>query len=180
MAAYTTDTLTSLGVTTTSFRGEEVYVTFYKESDYSAGKKRSAMNPVVDYLYINGVSVSDAVVEHPRLQAYGSRTQNLRAPAYVESSLSISGLYAQEDASWMAPGHPPLIAFIDFIDSDRVGKKSKDDVLNSNLDYVQTIVVRDVVRKQRAINAQGGSSASHTVEFSCGEVVSLAPGIQDL
>lgn len=181
MSSYNVNQLEANQKKLTSFRGEECYVTFYRESDYSAGKLRSQMTPVGAYLYATGVSITENASELTPMQGFGSATKNLFAPGVVESTLNISALYCQEgsDLTWMAPGHSPLLAFIDFVDSTHI-KKSANDSLNSNLDYVQTIVIRNLRRANRTITSNTGNGVTYALSFAGGDVTTLANGVMDL
>lgn len=180
MANYTTSYIEGYGQKRTSFRGEEAYITFFLESDYAPGKLRSAMTPIGTYIYSNGIQITETISELPAIQAFNSRCRALTAPAFVESLLAISALYTQEgDPAWIRVGHPPLIAYIDFIDSQHI-KKSPDDFLNANLDIAQTIVIRALRRQKRAISAQHGGSVNYSVEFIGGEVITLPIGQMDI
>lgn len=181
MPIYSPTQLDALQKKLTSFRGEECYITFYRESDYSAGKLRSQMTPVGAYLYATGVSITENIQEHQPMQGFGSATKNLVAPSCVESALNISAMYCQEgsDLTWMAPGHTPLLAFIDFVDNTHT-KKSADDSLNANLDYVQTIVIRNLRRANRTVTSNTGNQVTYALSFVGGTVTTLANGVMDL
>jgi hypothetical protein len=181
MSFYTTNTIDAFGLKRTSFRGEEAYISFYLESDYVPGKLRSAYpTPVGNYLFCTGINIVESISELPPIQGFNSMTKNLRAPAVVETSLSLNAMYVQEgDPLWMAPGHAPLIAFIDFIDNTHI-KKSANDSLNTNLDYTQTVVVRDVRRIKRSIGAQNGAGISYGIDFACGQLITLGVGVMEL
>lgn len=182
MSIYTTTTLDGLKRLNTSFRAEEAFISFYKEADYVPGRLRSQMTPVGVYLYCNGINISDTIVELPSYQGFNSMSKNIVKPAYVETSLGISALYVQEgfDLTWIAPGHPAMLAYVDYIDSSHVGKKSTHDGINANLDYVQTIVVRNLRRTNRRIQGAYGASVSYSLDFVGGDVNTLATGVMDL
>jgi len=180
MGLYTESALQALRKSLTTFRAEGGYITFYAESDYTAGKARSAMTPLGTYLFINGLTVSETIQEHPPLQAFGSDYENLTAFSMVKSTLSINGLYVQEgaDPAWSAPGHTPLIAFIDFFMPGM--KPQAHDSVNSNGDLEQTVVVRNLRISSKTIGANDASGVTYAMSFNGGRVTRLATSTMDL
>lgn len=179
MSVYTENSLIAQRKANTTFRAEGGYITFYAESDYTAGKARSAMTPLGTYLFINGVTVNETIQEHQAVQGFGSDYENLYAPSLVKSTLNVNGLYVQEgaDPAWMAAGHPDLMAFIDFF---MPMKSQANDTVNANGDIEQTIVVRNLRVASKTIAATDANGVTYALNFNGGRVTRLANTTMDL
>jgi hypothetical protein len=179
MSLYTESYLQGLRSKVTTFRAEGGYITFYRESDYTLGKLRSQMTPLGTYLFINGITISETIAEHPAQQSFGSDYENLTAFAVVRSSVSINGLYTQEgaDPAWMAPGHTPLLAFIDFFMPQNL---QANDVANANGDLVQTLVARNLRVSSKTITSSDAAGVTYALAFNGGRVTRLANNTMDL
>jgi len=179
MSLYTESYLQGLRSKVTTFRAEGGYITFYRESDYTPGKLRSQMTPLGTYLFISGITINETISEHTPQQSFGSDYENLTAFALVKSSLSIDGLYTQEgaDPAWMAPGHPPLLAFIDFFMPQ---KPQAGDVANANGDIVQTLVARHLRVSSKSITSSDAAGVTYAITFNGGRVTRLANNNMDL
>jgi len=186
MSIYTPSAIEANQKNLTSFRGEEGLISFYREADFAAltnqANARSQMTPVGEYLYYTGIAINDSSVELPSFQSFNSASKNIFAPGYSECTMNITALFTQEcsDLNWIAPGHPPLLAYIDYIDSDNSGKKSTGDILDANGNYAQTIVVRQLRRTTRKITGSRGASVTYGVDFVGTTVTELPAGCMDM
>ena len=180
MSIYTKKTVEATALPVTTFRAEEGYITFFLESDYTAGKLRSQMTPVGRYLFTQGLSINEQVKELPGIQSFGSDTENLTAAATIGSSLTINALYTQEgtNLTWSEPGHPWLMAFVDFIDATPLAKAN--DVVNSLYELSQTLVLRNLRCIGRSISFSDQNGVNYTMNFNGGKVVRLANNTMDL
>ena len=138
------------------------------------------MTPMGTNLFTQGLSVSESIQEHPPQQSFGSDYENLTATNLVKSTMQVNCLYCQEgaDPAWMAPGHPPLICFIDFFMPGMVPRSN--DVLNANRDLEQTVVVRNLRVSSKSINAADAQGVSYSISFNGGKIVRLANSTMDL
>ena len=180
MSLYSEKTVQALQQQLTSFRAEGGYVTFYQEQAYTPGTTRSSMPQVGCYLFQHGIHIQESIAEHPAIQPFNSDQDTLFAAAKVSSTLQINALYVQEssDLLWIAPGHPPLIAFVDYFVS--VTNPRANDVQNSLATVAQTIVVRNLRCIGKTIESQDASSVNYSLSFTGGRVTRLASTTMDL
>lgn len=178
MPAPLTSAYPSLPITT--FRGEEGYITFYKESDFPvASTPRSSATAVGTYLFYLGMTYSQTTTEHPPYQSYGSRTRAIRAAEVTGAALNVSALLTQEnDPFWLKAGHPALRAYIDFVDSWLVEPRAGD-VLNSELQHTQTIIVRDLTCTSKKLVSTDDQLITYSIDFVGGEAQVLPANLMD-
>lgn len=181
MSVYSRRTIENLHQELTSFRTEEGYITFYTEADYAANLLRSNMTPIGTYLFSNGLSLQESVEELPAYQGFGSKYKNLVKAGCVGCNLQIQALYTQEaSASWCDPGHPELIAYIDYIDDTLPSGKKSGDILNSQLELSQTLVVRHLRCVSRNLVSSENSITQYSLTFNGGWATRLAANAMDL
>jgi len=180
MGLYSEQTVQALQKQLTTFRAEGGYITFYLESAYSAGVTRAQMTPQGLYLFQKGIHLQESISEHPSIQPFNSDQDTLFPAAKVESSLSITAMYVQEssDLAWIAPGAPPLIAFIDYFVSGTAPRQ--DDVANATSSVAQTIAVRNLRCIAKTIESQDASGVNYSISFKGGRVTRLASSTMDL
>lgn len=175
MSLYTEAELLALEKRVTSFRAQEGYLSFYKESEYIyAGFPRADMTLVGQYLFYLGLDIDEQHVLLTPKQAYGKRTKNLKPVGYQEYKMGINGLYTQEssDLTWLQPGHDPLIVFIDYIDDSGIAIGANNAV-DATGRIIQTIVVRDARLTSKRLAYQDAQSVSFNLSFTGGLVAKL-------
>lgn len=182
MSLYTIAAMEAARKQRSPFIAQEGYITFYAMSDYTPGKLRSAMTPLGTYLFWQGLNIEDIRTYHPPLQAFGSKAKNLTVIESQESKISINGLMTQvgDDAAWFAAGHPPLLAFVDFVADSSLPSEQKGDIKNA-LNYVeQTVVIKDLHCTNSVITASDTNLVTWNLNFIGGEVVYLPVTTMDL
>jgi hypothetical protein len=77
----------------------------------------------------------------------------------------------------MAPGHTPLLAFIDFFMPQNL---QANDVANANGDLVQTLVARNLRVSSKTITSSDAAGVTYALAFNGGRVTRLANNTMDL
>lgn len=180
MSLYTENSILGAQKKHTTFRAEGGYISFYTEADYTLNRVRSAMTSLGIGLFVNGITIQEQIQEHPAVQSFGSDYENLTAFSMVKSTLQVNGLYVQEgaDPAWMAPGHPRLVAYVDFFSTGSLLQAH--DTTNSNNELEQTIVVRNLRISSKSVVASDASGVTYQLSFNGGRVTRLATTTMDL
>lgn len=182
MSIYTPAQLAALTAQRTVFSALEGTVSFYAESDYWAGRTRTQMTLLGSHLFVTGLTVNDTRNMHPFVQPFGAKSKTLTAVESVESKLSIQSMLVAtgDKIAWFAPGHPPLIAFVDYIADKIPGSYQPDDLLDTNGYVHQSVVLRNCICTGTSFTGADVSLIGWTLDFTCGELTFLANGSMDL